>query len=203
MNKSAFLAALSECLKALPQSEIEKTLAYYGEIIDDRMEEGLSEEEAVRGLEQPDIIAGRILQETPITVLVKERIRPKKTIGALSVVLIVLGFPIWFPLLMAALIVILSLYVVVWSVVLALFSVVFALGVSALAGFVAAPFLFSEGIHMGLAALGAAFFCAGVCIFMFFASWAVTRGVIGATASIGRKIKSKLIRGGRSNEERC
>lgn len=202
MTKSAFLAELSGRLTALPQSEIEKSVAYYSEIIDDRIEEGLDEEAAVNGLESPAVIAGRILQETPISVLVKERIRPKKTAGAWSVVLIVLGFPVWFPLLMAAFAVILSVYIVVWSVVLVFFSVVFALGLAAVAAFAATPFLFSEGTHMGLAALGAAFFCAGACIFAFFASRAVTRGVIGATARIGRKIKSKLIRGGRSNEER-
>ncbi len=202
MTKSAFLAELSDRLAALPQSEIEKSVAYYSEMIDDRIEEGLDEETAINALEPPAIIAGRILQETPMSVLVKERISPQKTVGAWSVVLIVLGFPVWFPLLMAALVVMLSIYIVVWSVVLVFFSVVFALGLSAVAAFAATPFLFSEGMHMGLAALGAAFFCAGACIFTFFASRAVTRGVIGATAYIGRKIKSKLIRGGRSNEER-
>ena len=44
MTKSAFLAELSGRLTALPQSEIEKSVAYYSEIIDDRIEEGLDEE---------------------------------------------------------------------------------------------------------------------------------------------------------------
>lgn len=202
MTKSMFLAELSDRLTSLPRNEIEKSIAYYSEIIDDRIEEGTDEESAVNALETPAVIAGRILQETPMSVLVKERLRPQKRVGAWSVVLIVLGIPVWFPLLMAVFAVLLSIYVVAWSAVLVVSSVMFALGVSAAAALAATPFLFFRGVHMGLAALGAAFFCAGACIFAFITLRAVIRSVIRATAYIGRKIKAKLIRGGRSNEER-
>ena len=47
MNKSEFLGALRKGLHGLPQDDIEERLAFYGEMIDDRTEEGLSEEEAV------------------------------------------------------------------------------------------------------------------------------------------------------------
>ena len=47
MTKQAFLAALGERLVGLPQKDIEERLTFYSEMIDDRMEEGLSEEEAV------------------------------------------------------------------------------------------------------------------------------------------------------------
>ena len=202
MNKSAFLAALSEHLSALPQSEIEKTLSYYDEIINDRMEEGMSEEEAVNGLEPPDVIAGRILQETPISVLMKERIRPRRSMSALGIVLIVLGAPVWLSLLIAVLAIAFSIYVAVWSVVLSVWAVALALGASSIVAAIAAPFRFAEGTHMGLMTMGVALFCAGACIFVLFAAWHATRGMIAATVCAGKKIKSKLIRGGRSNEER-
>lgn len=48
MNKQEFLAALAEGLTGLPQADVEERLAFYGEMIDDRMEEGLTEEEAVK-----------------------------------------------------------------------------------------------------------------------------------------------------------
>ena len=47
MNKQEFLSQLRKGLAGLPQNDIEERLAFYGEMIDDRIEEGLSEEEAV------------------------------------------------------------------------------------------------------------------------------------------------------------
>ncbi len=43
MNKQAFLTQLRKGLSGLPQEDIEERLAFYSEMIDDRIEEGLSE----------------------------------------------------------------------------------------------------------------------------------------------------------------
>ena len=50
MNKKAFLWALMDGLSGLPMEDIERSLDYYSEMIDDRMEDGLSEEEAVAAM---------------------------------------------------------------------------------------------------------------------------------------------------------
>ena len=42
MNKQEFLAHLRKGLSGLPQNDIEKRLNFYGEMLEDRMEEGLS-----------------------------------------------------------------------------------------------------------------------------------------------------------------
>ena len=47
MTKREFLAQLRKGLSGLPQDDIEERLTFYGEMIEDRKEEGLSEEEAV------------------------------------------------------------------------------------------------------------------------------------------------------------
>lgn len=47
MNKQEFLVKLRKGLSGLPKEDIEERLTFYSEMIDDRMEEGLSEEEAV------------------------------------------------------------------------------------------------------------------------------------------------------------
>ena len=47
MNKQEFLSGLRKGLCGLPQDDIEERLSFYGEMIDGRIEEGLSEEEAV------------------------------------------------------------------------------------------------------------------------------------------------------------
>ena len=47
MNKQEFLSLLRRELSGLPQGDIEERVGFYAEMIDDRMEEGLTEEEAV------------------------------------------------------------------------------------------------------------------------------------------------------------
>lgn len=58
MNKQEFLMRLREGLSGLPENDIEERLIFYSEMIDDRKEEGLSEEEAVREIGNIDEIIG-------------------------------------------------------------------------------------------------------------------------------------------------
>jgi uncharacterized membrane protein len=70
MNKAVFLSELASKLEALPQTEVNKSLAFYSEIIDDRMEEGMDEEEAIGGLGNIEEIARDVmLDATPIVTL--------------------------------------------------------------------------------------------------------------------------------------
>ena len=47
MNKQEFLDELRKGLCGLPSEDIEERINFYSEMIDDRMEEGLTEEESV------------------------------------------------------------------------------------------------------------------------------------------------------------
>ena len=60
MNKSEFLSELRTRLKGLPQNEIEERLSFYGEAIDDRIEEGVPEEDAVLEIGSIDDIVAQI-----------------------------------------------------------------------------------------------------------------------------------------------
>ena len=59
MTKQLFLNELSAALHGLPREERYRTLSYYDELIDDRMEDGQSEEEAVESLEAQSKSPGR------------------------------------------------------------------------------------------------------------------------------------------------
>jgi|GEM_PF-4580935 len=63
MTKRDFLQTLEKRLGILPKAERDETIAYYRELIEDMMEEGCSEQEAVSRLEDIDLIVGRILGE--------------------------------------------------------------------------------------------------------------------------------------------
>ena len=56
MKKQEFLDELKKALWALPEADQKNSLEYYAEMIDDRMEDGLSEEEAVAAIGDLDEI---------------------------------------------------------------------------------------------------------------------------------------------------
>ena len=65
MKKLEFIAALSEKLGVLDEADRLQTLSYYSEMINDRVEEGETEEEAVAALGDPEEIALRAISERP------------------------------------------------------------------------------------------------------------------------------------------
>lgn len=63
MNKREFLKQLRRELSSLPRSERDKALAYYDELISEKIENGVSEWSAVASMEDPHVIAAGIIDE--------------------------------------------------------------------------------------------------------------------------------------------
>lgn len=194
MNKLDFILELREKLTGLPEEDIEKSLDYYCEMIDDRMEDGLSEEEAVAAVGDPAEIAAQILAEIPLGKLVKAKLKPRRTLRVWEVILLVLGSPIWIPLLAAALAIILAIYVVIWSIVVSLYAVDLALAVSALAC-VPTGVIYAVGGNTaaGVFMLGGALIIAGLAIFMFLGCNQTAKGALWLGKMIFRGIRSCFI----------
>lgn len=185
MRKEEFLMALREGLKGLPQADIDERLTFYGEMLDDRMEEGLSEEEAVAAIGPVDRVVNEIIAETPLTKIVREKIKPKRQPKPWEIVLLVLGFPLWFPLSVVAFVLVLVFYIVLWVLVICLWVIEVAFWACALFGVVAAVLYMAKGYAaFGIVLFGAALFLAGLSIFLFFACKAATVG----TAKLAKKI---------------
>lgn len=195
MSKQEFLAQLRKGLSGLPKDDIEGRLAFYNEMIDDRMEEGLSEEEAVSAVGSVDEIVAQVVAEIPLARVAKERIKPKRRMQAWEVVLLVLGSPIWLSLLIAAFAVIFSIYVVLWSVVISLWAV-FASLIGCAIGCIAAGIGVAVGINSltGVAMIGAGIVCAGLSIFMFYGCKAATKGSAVLTKKLPLWIKNCFIK---------
>lgn len=194
MNKSEFLAELKKNLAGIPEEDIEKSLDFYSEMIDDRLEDGLTEEEAVAALGSIDEIRAQIVKDTPITKIIKEKVKPKRMLSGLEIVLLIVGFPIWFPLLVAAASVLLAVYVVMWSVIIVLYSAVLCFFVGALAGiFGSIPMIFMGNASAVLLTLGSGLICAGLGILWIFLCVGATNGVIWLTKVF---IKSLFMRKG-------
>jgi uncharacterized membrane protein len=185
MERLDFLLQLRERLSCLPQDDMEERLTFYNEMIDDLMEEGLSEEEAVAQIGNVDEIVSQILQDTPLSTLVKERIKPKKRLKPWQILLLAVGSPLWFSLLMAALAVAISLYAVLWVLVICLWAVFAAVAACALGGMAGGGIFAASGNRLaGIATIGAALVCAGVSIFLFCGCKAATKGAARLTGKI-------------------
>ncbi len=194
MSKQEFLTQLRKGLSGLPQEDIEERLTFYNEMIDDRIEEGLSEYEAVSAIGTVDAIITQVLADTPLTKLVKEKVKPKRTLKAWEIILLVLGSPIWLSLLIAAFIVILAAYIVVWSVVITLWSIEASFAACSLEGIVsAAIFAFQGNGLTGLAMLSAGIICAGLSVFMFYGCKAATKGIFLLTKKMALGIKTLFV----------
>lgn len=200
MDKTQFLEELKRRLSGLPQSDLDERLLFYSEMIDDRVEDGLTEEEAVAGIASVDEIVEQIMAETPLSRLVKEKIQQRRGLKAWEILLLVLGSPVWLPLLIAAFAVCLSLYIVLWSVLSSLWAVDLSLAVSAVGGLFMAVFDLIRGNPVGGAfMLGIALVCAGLAILLFFGCLELSRGLLRLTKKIHLGVKTMFI--GRENTE--
>lgn len=191
MNKEQFLIKLASALAGLPEDDIEKSLEYYSEMIDDRTEDGLSEEEAVAALGTIEEIRAQIIKDTPLPKIIKEKVKPKRSFRGWEIALIIIGFPLWFPLLIAAAAVVFSVYVTLWSVIIVFFAVDIAFFASALAGMLASlPVFITGNTAAGLLLIGAGLLCAGFGILWLFLCIGTVKGMIWLTNVF---IKSLLI----------
>lgn len=195
MDKQAFLTALRSGLSGLPQDDIEERLTFYGEMIDDRMEEGLSEEEAVAAIGEVSEIVRQAVADTPLAKIAKERIRPKRRLKTWEIVLLALGSPIWLSLAITAAAVMFAIIVSLWSVILSLWAVFASLAVSAVAAVPTGAFFAVGGRGAaGLAMLSAGLVCAGLTILLFFGCMGAMKGILRLTKKITLWTKDRFIK---------
>ena len=195
MRKQEFLDELQMKLSGLPRKDIEERIAFYSEILDDRIEEGYAEEDAVREIGSVDEIATQIIADTPFSKIAKERIRPKRRLSMGEIMLLTLGSPIWLSLLIAAFAVMLSLYVSLWSVVISLWAVFASLAVCLIGGVSACVvFIVGGNAASGVAMLATGIVCAGLSIFMFYGCKAVTSGILMLTKKMAIWLKNCFIK---------
>ena len=197
MNKTQFFEELRRRLYGLPEKDIEERLAFYSEMIDDRVEEGLSEEAAVAEIGSVDDVVSQILSDTSLPSLIMERIRPGKGMPVWGTVLVILGFPLWFPLMLAFGAILLSFYIVLWAMVVCLWAVEACFLAGALGGIAGGAFFILRGyVSQGILLISGGLVSAGLAIPMLMACAAATRGVGALTRAIAVGIKSLFLRKG-------
>ena len=195
MTKTEFINELRDKLSGLPKKDIEERLNFYSEMIDDQMEEGISEQDAILSIGNVEEIAEQIISDTPLSKIIKKNATPKRHIKVWEIILLALGSPIWFSLLIAAFAVIFSLYVLLWAVIISFWAVFVSVIASALGGILGGVILaFSKSVLSSIAIIGGGLICFGVSIFLYFGCRAATRGTIWITKKAAIAIKKSFIK---------
>ena len=159
MNKTQFCALLGNKLKPyLTPKEMYKTLNFFEEMIDDRIDEGLSEEEAVSQLGDINIIVDQILDEHNIgkkqTKLVWRFI--PRGLGFINIVLL---FPAWITIFSL----VASLFIVILSIIFSIVFSIIAIFIGGILLILKSPFylIYERNISYFLDTLGFGFVISG------------------------------------------
>ena len=176
MNKFEFLNTLRERLSGLTQEEVNKTLDYYTELIEDGIEEGMSEAQAVDALGNLEDIVAHIYMGVA-TSSEKTYAKPKEGLNIKETlkkefkpwmwVLIILGSPIWLSLLIGAVSVVFSVVAGIFATVISLYAAVVALMAGSV-GCIAGAFMLQTAAESALA-VGMGMVCAGSSVLLLFA----------------------------------
>ena len=190
MNKTEFLDALRHALGKLPSNEVEQSIAFYAEMIDDRIEDGMSEQEAVAALGSVHAIAAQIVAETPP---IPKAIAKANT--TLNIVLLAILSPIWVTLALAFACMVLAIYLAIWSVVVALWAVVAMLLLCAPIGVFGLAWCAATGFPLsGIWVFGCGLAGAGLGLFSWFGVLAASKGLVNLTHSFARWVKGLFIK---------
>lgn len=195
MNKEQFLNELKKGLSGIPREDLDERVNFYSEMIDDRIEEGMSEEEAVSAIGDVNQIVSQIMAETPITTIVKERVNKKKGgISVTTLIIIVLTFPLWLPFAAVIFGLGIALFAVVWSLVVAFYAVTIGLIVAGAASIVWVLGMLLCGNFAGAGlGIGAGLFCLGLGVLMVYGCVGFTKGAILLTVKGLVGIKKALV----------
>ena len=193
MTKQEFLSELERALGKLPHAEVEQALAFYGEAISDRMEDGLSEAEAVAGLGPVDEIAAQIAAETPP--IPRAIARANTGSRTLNIVLLSVFSPIWIPIVLALAAATLAVYVAIWAVIAALWAVDAVLVLMPFAGLAALTSTVGGGMPLpGVFVFGLSLVSSGFGLVASFAVFWASKLLFRATRSFARWIASLFVR---------
>ena len=189
MSKKEFIDELRMKLSKLNNIDIEERLRFYEEMINDRMEDGFSEDEAISGIGTIDEIYLQISQSAPKSHLTLDKARQKpKSRNNKKVIILSSTAIIWVPVLIALgasaigvavslVATVLSLYATLWALVVSAWSIFAAFAISAPAGALIGIFnVFSGDALPGIAVIGGGIMAAGLAIFAFYGALYATKG---------------------------
>lgn len=176
MTKLDFLEKLYKGLSALPKSEREASMTFYSEMIDDLIEEGYSEEDAVSKIGSVEDIISQISADAPPP---EKKKKTTRRLRGREIILLILGAPLWIPLMITGFTIMLSIYISVWAIIVSVWAVFASVTGCALGGFLGGLVLCIFHFPLsGAILIASGFILAGISILMFFTSLLLTKLMI-------------------------
>lgn len=196
MNRIEFIETLRNSLQGIPQDDINKTIDFYNEILSDKIEDGMNEEDAINSLGSIDSILYTTLSEISFRKLIKEKIGRRK-LKTWQIVLLSSTFYIWIPVSIALFAVALALYVSLWSGVI-------AVGAGALASACCSPIflvlgiidIFTANVGSGFMLIGLSLILAGAAILLTILTIQFAKLMLKVIKKLFVKMKSKFVKRG-------
>ena len=199
MSKQEFLKALSVRLSALPQIDPDKHIQFYEEMINDRIEDGMSEEDAVADVGSIDKICNEIIDNIPFYRIAAHKIKQSGKMSGGKIAVLASTAIIWAPVLISLIATAFAIYVSLlaslWSVVASVWAVFVSTAVAAVAGVILFPLnIFVGSFAHGFTLLSFGLASAGVAIFSYYGSIYTTKGAVKLTRSTLRWIKNMFVK---------
>lgn len=193
MTKEVFLRELGRKLHQLSDKEVKERLSYYEELLNDMMEDGMDEEDAVAKLGNINEIAAEILREQPLPTLVKYRVRPKNGWTAAAITVALLGSPLWIPLLFALVLTAGAVALSIAAVILSLILLVAALACAGILIMVRGLYLFPVSGSYAMFAIGSGLIILGLTCLAALAAKYSTVGLYRGGCWLFRAAKGLLV----------
>ncbi|MBO6262379.1 MAG: DUF1700 domain-containing protein [Bacilli bacterium] len=195
MYKYEFLTALKEQLVGLPKEDIEERISFYEEMINDRIDEGKSEEEAVAEIGTVDEVVKEIAGDTKLVTLVKHKMTPKRSLRGWEIAIIIGSFPFWLPVVLVSFVLALVGFILLWTLVIVTYTVETALWAGSAMSGISFVMTLTNG-EPNFAMLGMCVMALGGAILMIFGCYGSTKLTIGLTKRMMIGIKAAFIRKG-------
>jgi uncharacterized membrane protein len=196
MKKSEFFDSLRENLKDYDEKDINESLQYYDEMISDRVEEGENEEEVIESFGDIENISKELEVNLPLKAIIKTKNKGKPKKSPLVIVFLILGFPLWFPLFLTFIILVLSWYIILWSLNLSIAAISLSMLYTLVYG-IASTFM-NIGTHnaIALGSFGMVLVSIGVFVLFGYLSYLFSKWLIRLANKMLNSLKIRIIEGG-------
>lgn len=184
MNKAEFLNELTLCLQDMNDTERNKFVVYYDEMISDYMENGMKEEIAVNKIGIPKKIAEELINNN-------DNVRidlPSSGNKVLYPVLTIIGFPLWGSVLLSVILLVFSIYVMIWCVPFAAAAGSVGFLASSILGIIGSPFVMARNISVGMMQLGTGIASIGISLLLGIVTIQLSKKFVVITKNFNRKL---------------
>lgn len=190
MNRETYMISLAKLLRRLPKEDFDRAMEYFEEYFDEAGPE--NEQQAIEDLGTPETAANQIVMDMAMAQAKEPKKSVKRSLNAVWVgVLAVFAAPIGLPLALAAVIVVLALVFVALVLALSVVLVAVAFSLTSVFALISSIWLTVISPVNGLATLGLAVFCIGLCILIVMGSIRLLKWFLGSVGRLFSRIANR------------